>query len=195
LQNVPYVSFQCASGGYEINIYGDLDQPAGIEIGTLKHLLKNNQAKTNCTDFMGVILGSSKDKKTVRSLDFHKKSVITNEGITFEITLPLETDSYGGWWVSIYNEQALEKSRASGEELLAITQPRMAPKPQPIVYSTRSEATSITANQSWSANDFEYSRPASSSSATTGGGRVYVKGYFRSNGTYVSAHTRSSPRR
>src|SRR5208283_3643021 len=28
LQNVPYISFRCNAGGYEINIYGDLDKPA-----------------------------------------------------------------------------------------------------------------------------------------------------------------------
>ena len=38
LRNVPYTSFHCGSD-YEVNIYGDLEHPAGIEIGVYRKLL------------------------------------------------------------------------------------------------------------------------------------------------------------
>src|ERR1700690_3867191 len=34
-KNVPYVSFRCASGGYEVNIFGDLNTQPGVQIGAI----------------------------------------------------------------------------------------------------------------------------------------------------------------
>ena len=49
--------------------------------------------------------------------------------MTFETILPGEWGSYGGWWVSVYNDSALANAQASEAELLAITQPRVATPP------------------------------------------------------------------
>ena len=37
-KNVPYLSFRCAYGGYEINIFGDLNRPAAVQIGAMGYL-------------------------------------------------------------------------------------------------------------------------------------------------------------
>jgi len=52
LKNVPYISFRCASAGYEINVYGDLDKPACVEIGAVNYLVKSAEAKNNCVNFI-----------------------------------------------------------------------------------------------------------------------------------------------
>jgi hypothetical protein len=45
MRNVPYLSFQ--SGDYELNVYGDPDNPAGVEIGIHRRLrLRPRQMKT-----------------------------------------------------------------------------------------------------------------------------------------------------
>jgi hypothetical protein len=183
LQDVPYISFHCNSDGYEINIYGDLDNPAGFEIGAINYLVKSDAAKNNCVNFICSVLTRDDDKNIVRALSWKPKDLQKKDGVTFETTLPSEPDSYGGWWVSVYSESALTNARASGAELLRITQPRIVIKPQPIV-------TESTAPTTWSADDLSYSRP-STAGTSSGGGEVYVRGYYRKDGTYVHAYTRS----
>jgi hypothetical protein len=182
LQDVPYISFRCNSGGYEINIYGDLDNPAGIEIGAINYLVKNSEAKSNCVNFICSVLANDDDKKVVRALNWNPKDLKKTNGVTFEITLPAEPDSYGGWWISVYDESGLTNARASGADMLSITQPRIKPKAQPI--STMPAST-------WSERDISYSRP-SASSPSGGGGDVYVRGYYRKNGSYVEPYYRRS---
>ena len=182
LRDVPYISFRCNSGGYEINIYGDLDNPAGVEIGAINYLVKNNVAKSNCVNFICSVLANDDDKKVVRALSWNPKDLQKTNAMTFEITLPSEPDSYGGWWVSVYDENALINARASGAELLSITQPRIVTKAQPI-------ATTPTAGAAWSSEDISNSRPIASDSSNNGG-TVYVRGYYRKNGTYVNSYTR-----
>jgi hypothetical protein len=186
LYDVPYISFRCNSGGYEINIYGDLDNPAGLEIGAVNYLVKSDTAKSNCVDFVCSVLTSNEDKKAVRSLKWMAKDLQKKDGATFEITLPSEPDSYGGWWVSVYDENALTNARANGEDLLAITQPRIVPKTQPASLST---ATVPAPTTTWAPDDFSDARPGAIGTSG-GGGVVYVRGYYRKNGTYVHAYTR-----
>lgn len=191
LKDVPYVSFHCNSDGYEINIYGDLDKPAGVEIGAINYLVKSDNAKSNCVNFIASILTTEDDKNFVRALNLKVKDTGKREGVTFEVTLPDEPDAYGGWWLSVYNEDALAKARASGSELLAITQPRVAPKPQPVVETPQPTVTTPESVSPWSSDDISYSRPSIPDYST--GDRVYVRGYYRANGTYVNSYTRSYP--
>jgi len=57
----------------------------------------------------------------VRALKWDQKDVEINNGLTFETLLPGEMGSYGGWWVSVYDTNALASAQASDAELLAIT--------------------------------------------------------------------------
>lgn len=191
LKDVPYISFRCNTAGYEINIYGDLDNPSGIEIGAINYLVKSDEAKNNCLNFICSLLASDDDKKIVRGLHLNQKDLTKKEATTFETTMPDESDAYGGWWVSVYDENLLATARASGEELLAITQPRVEPKPVVVVSQPTTTTPELT---SWTTNDLSYSRP-SSSPASSGDGRVYVRGYTRKDGKYVQPYTRSYPHR
>lgn len=189
LENVPYISFRCSSGGYEINIYGDLEKPACVEIGAVGYNVKRDGAKTNCLGFISNVLALEKDKEFVRLLRGSLKYMKRLDGLTFETTLPDEPDSYGGWWISIYDERGLDGVRASGAELLSITQPKIRPKP---VVSAESSTPSANvtqpSNDYWSDSDISmYSRPNRHSNAS---GMVYVNGYYRANGTYVHGYYR-----
>lgn len=193
LKDVPYISFRCNSGGYEINIYGDLDRPSGVEIGAVNYLVNKDEAKSNCVNFICSVLSNVADKEAVHALHLERREVKQSNGMTFEITQPDEPDAYGGWWVSAYDEVSLAKARASAAELLAITQPRVEPKSQPVAASVQPTNTPPIY---WTASDLSYSRPAASySSGGSGGGRVFVRAYTRKDGTYVHSYTRSSPHR
>jgi hypothetical protein len=93
LRNVPYSSFRCA-GDYEVNVYGDLENPSGIEIGVYRKLLNNDEAKSNCLNFICGLL-NQKGKEIVQMLDLNK-DLITHDGMTFEITPPSDEDAYNG---------------------------------------------------------------------------------------------------
>jgi hypothetical protein len=53
----------------------------------------------------------------------------TKDGLMFETLLPGEMGSYGGWWLSVYNQNALASAQASDAELLALAQPRIPAQP------------------------------------------------------------------
>jgi len=121
LKNVPYTSYR--AGEYELNIYGDPDAPACFEIGVNGALVTNADAKRNCYDIVGAILNDSASVNFLKSLKPEGDKKVRG-GITYEITPPTAEDAYGGWWISLYSEALLDKSRASAEEMAKITNTR-----------------------------------------------------------------------
>ncbi len=186
LKNVPYVSFSCNSGGYEVNIYGDLDKPAAVQVGAIKYLVNNDDARTNCVNFLSSLLAED-DQTAVRALSMSRKDMENKNGMTFENMLPFEPDAYGGWWMSVYDENALTHARASGSELLSITQPGVITNSQPVWGTAQPAATTPVSNDSWTPDEMTNAPPAAASHAAHGH-RVYVRAYTRKNGTYA-AHT------
>ena len=149
LRNVPYTSFRCGQD-YEVNVYGDLDHPAGIEIGVYRKLIEDGSAKNNCVKFISDLLGQSADKEIVKELDL-KKDLKTSDGLTFEITPPTAEDAYNGWWISVYSEQKLSLARASDKELDQIS----------IAKADAAKEASQSDNPSaWSADELKLARPS-----------------------------------
>lgn len=184
---VPYSSYRCGED-YEVNLYGDPDAPAGIEIGIYRNLLKSDKAKENCIEFIASILPDPADAKAVRGLN-REKAIVTRDGVTFEVTPPTADDAYGGWWVSIYDEKALDEARATPAEIAQITVPKTA-KTAPANPSDTTASNDPVYD--WQSSDLKRSRPSAVSSGS-GGGSVYVRGYQRKDGTYVRSYTRSAP--
>jgi hypothetical protein len=139
-KNVPYISFQCRSGGYELNIFGDLSKPAAVQIGAMTYLKSSDEARSNCVNLICSVLANADDRKMVRALNWNPKDTEKNGGMIFETILPGEWGSYGGWWVSVYSEDALAAARASDAELLMLTQPPVA-APQPVAVVVQPAAT------------------------------------------------------
>ena len=146
-KNIPYISFRCAAGGYEINIYGDLNNPAAIQVGAMAYLHDDAAAKSNCVNFVCSVLASADARKMVRALDFTRKEVLQSGGMTGETILPGEWGSYGGWWVLVYNQNLLASAQASEAEMLALTQPRVATAP-PLPAPAPTAASDTSANNS-----------------------------------------------
>jgi|GEM_PF-1308458 hypothetical protein len=170
--NVPYVSFRCASSGYEINIFGDLNNPAAVEIGAMTYLKDDNQAKSNCVNFICSVLANAADRKIVRALNWSQKDVQQNESMAFETLMPGEWGSYGGWWVMAFDRTALASAAASETELLAMTQSRSATA-QSVMAAAQPGMTNIVAQ-----SGVATSQPTA---ATT------EPGMITSDGTYSTA--------
>lgn len=143
-RNVPYISFRCAFGGYEINIFGDLNNPAAIQVGAMNYLKQSADAKSNCVAFICSVLPSADDRKMVRALNLNQQDVQKKAGMTFATIQPDDPASFGGWWVSVYNESELASAQASETELMAITQPRAAAA-QPVAATAQPAATATIA--------------------------------------------------
>jgi len=197
LANVPYQSFRCGPNGvFEMNIYGDPDHPAGVEMGVYAPLTADDSAKTRCLDFVASMMGDKTDIAVLRQLN-REKDLIKRGGLSLEVTPPTADDSMGGWWVSVYLDDAIAKARASEEEMKQISVQRTALKAEAEPPATRQAAANTNtapaeatgpAPTSWTSSDLSYARPTTGS-----GGSVYVNGYYRRDGTYVHSYTRSSP--
>lgn len=212
LQYVPYLSYQ--AGDYELNIYGDPENPACIEIGIRNQSLKSDAARANCLTFMADVLKNQHVVATLKTLTLTKDTREV-QGITLEVTPETDPDAYGGWWISAYSMSKLDASRATPAELAGITTKRvkiaatqpgvaMAPVvaavPKNFIASATNPATPSTGTASgsgaqdshaWTPDDLSRARKSTAS----GGGGVYVRSYTRRDGTYVQGHTRSAPSR
>lgn len=148
LKNVPYASFRCGED-YEVNVYGDPDQPACVEIGVYRKLTEDPSARRNCLSFITAVLGREDDQAAVRELD-PAKDLKTNAGLTFEITPPSAPDAYLGWWVSVYSEHSLEGARATTDELKEIS----------VNKADVAKTSAKEEKDSWSQDDLKLSRPS-----------------------------------
>jgi hypothetical protein len=196
MKNVPYMSFR--SGNYEMNVYGDPAHPAGVEIGVYRELLGNVEAQEHCRTFMAGVMGNDADRLIARGLNATVDSK-EREGCTFEVTPATAEDAYGGWWISVYSKSTLEGSRASTQELAAITAPRkiasvksISVTTQPLHTAKADTDTDTVAPRT--ADELTHSRDVGSKSSGSDG-QVYVRGYTRKNGTYVQPYTQSAPHR
>lgn len=204
LKDVPYISFR-VNGDYELNIYGDPDGPAAVEMGVYRQLVNDDGAKNNCMNFIAGLFQDSELRQVFDQLSRDMADKKVNGTLTFETTPSTAEDSYGGWWITVYNETELTQSRATKKELEAIS----------IAKTGQTENTLIDPI-AWTASDIKLARPVATyqppastyssnvvapateyvpPSNSTGTGRVYVKGYYRKDGTYVEPHTRSRPRK
>ncbi len=185
LRHVPYTSYR--AGEYELNVYGDPAAPAGFEIGIHGDLLKRVEAKKNCFDLVAGLLDDPADRLLAASLkqDVDKKA---RGALTFEVTPPTAEDAYGGWWVSVYSEAALDRSRATPQELAKITTTRQDVK---LSDAAKREAAPLPVDPvtqgRWGAEDLASAR--SRKDVPEEKQAVYAPAYSRKGGVYVPDRT------
>jgi hypothetical protein len=189
MRAVPYTSYRCGED-YEVNVYGDPDAPAAVEIGVYRSLLKSEAAKSNCIEFIASVLGDHSAAEILRKLNGSKDLVVHN-GLSIEITPETDEDAYGGWWVSVYDEKTLDAARATPKELEQITVARSSGGQKRTPGSAPTTQPQGDPLYDWQQDDLRRSRPPAS--GQVGGGSVYVRGYQRRDGTYVHSYTRSAP--
>ena len=184
LRFVPYLSYR--AGDYELNVYGDPDRPCCIELGIYGKSLHNQESRANCLAFLESVLPEKNDRAVLNLLQLTKDTRESN-GLTFEVTPETAEDAYGGWWISIYDEAATEKSRSTPAERKQIT--------VAVQDIETSPSTPGADSPSWGASDLKYARQPAASASKPGSGSVYVRSYVKKDGTYVGGHTRSAPRK
>lgn len=210
LRNVPYRSFRW--GDREVNVYGDPQSPSCIEIGLYDKSLDSPSAKEQCRGFVRSLVPDAADKGVVDRLK-PDEDLQQRVGWTFEVTPPTAADAYGGWWISVYSEDALNRVRASDEEMKELvcpvaeaSQPSAEPAkssdwtPDEYKLVKRSKSATTKKNKSddkksddGSPQDDKKDHPDVAKEKDHGD--VYVRGYVRKDGKYVAPYTRSSKRK
>ena len=172
LKFVPYVSHQVGPDR-EFNVYGDPANPTCIEIGLYRSLLTNDAEKNKCLALLQALVPAL----DLRGIPLNGGKSMRN-GVVAEVTPHTAPDAYGGWWISVYSLSRLRSEHGRSSSVSEITVDRNA-------------TTESLANAGWTRNDFSHSpRFYAAGTALPTTGRVYVKGYFRKDGTYVRPHSR-----
>lgn len=201
LRYVPYSSYRVGEK-FEVNVYGDPDAPIGLEIGYYDPPPNSWTEKGNCLSLILANLPGLASNDRVGSINF-KGDSFKIENLTFEITPPSAPDAYGGFWISLYDEGALESARATPDEIARISVE--SPSKQSASPTSAPNSTTTASTVAWTAADYATMRPKTATSAITSnnsssysnsaystslGGRVYVRGYYRKDGIYVQGHSR-----
>jgi len=185
LRDIPYLSYR--AGNYELNVYGDPAAPACFEIGIHKELLQGTEARKNGLDLVSSLLDDPEDRKLLASLKPAGEKKVRN-GITYEITPPTAEDAYGGWWVSVYNEPLLNTSRATPEELSAITTKRTDVQRAVAVADAKTPYAVDSSTQGrWASGDLADARK--SKDVPEEKQAVYAPAFSKKNGRYVPDRT------
>lgn len=163
-RNVPYLSFR-VNGNIELNIYGDPEDPAGIELGIYGPQRSSREMRRICREFLVSYLNSRSEIEAVYQLD-ENGGVRDASDMTIEYTPPNAPDAYGAWWLSIYNKKQLAEDRLSDAEYAALTRP----------VDSVLEKNGQVRNTAWTDADTEQSMRLKNA---TGDERLFVRGFVR----------------
>lgn len=118
---VPYVSF-VLNGAVELNIYGDPDEPAGIEMGLFGPRRDVMRERQQVREYLAGFLGSRAELAALYGLDLRGGRAKAGD-VVIEATNPDEPDAEGTWWLAIYDPVKLERARVPWERYAKMTIP------------------------------------------------------------------------
>ena len=169
-RNVPYKSFR-VNEDVELNIYGDPENPAGVELGIYGPRSADKKLRKLLRAYLAGFLTTREEIAALYSLGLNKgKTQVGN--ITIEITPAHAFDAYGAWWVSLYNPTELAKVRLSDSEYKRLV------RPFDEVIGKKGRVIS----GGWSRKDAERSRKVRAEGSSA---RVIMKGFYRDdNGVF-----------
>ena len=120
-KNVPYLSFRL-NGSVELNIYGDPENPAGLELGIYGMKHSDARLRRICREFLVSYLNTRAEIQAVYQLD-ENGGLHTVGDMTIEYTPANAKDAYGAWWLSLYNRKQLAGVRLTDAEYAKLTRP------------------------------------------------------------------------
>jgi hypothetical protein len=165
-KNVPYLSFR-VNGSVELNIYGDPEDPAGIEMGIYGAQQGNTRIRRIIREFLSAYLNSRDEIEAVYQLD--KNGGRRDVGdMTIEYTPANAPDAYGAWWLSIYNRKHLAKARLTDAEYAKLSVP----------VDTVLNRKGQVRDTAWTQADKNQSLRLSHS-GNKRGERLFVRGFYR----------------
>lgn len=120
-KNIPYLSFRVNEQS-EFNVYGDPNDPIGIEFGMYGKRKSSLKYQQIVREFLAGHLNSRKEIAALYSISLHGGKHQIGP-LTVEITPPKSAEAYGGWWVSVYNAKRAKAARVSDKQYAAVTRP------------------------------------------------------------------------
>jgi hypothetical protein len=121
LRNIPYLSFR-VNKRTELNVYGNPEDPVCLEFGVYGKGLALMRFKNVVRAYLAGILTSRDEISALYGIS-DRGGVRKVGKFTFEVTPQDAPDSYGGWWISIYDANRLDRARVSDEEYRKNTLP------------------------------------------------------------------------
>ena len=194
LRSVPYKSHRAGSG-YEINVYGDPESPAGFEIGVNGALVRRRRSK-------GQLHRVRAETARRNRRPGNRACSVAGKRCKSPGACHLRNnaaDGPGRVWrlvgLRVPREEARRRA-ASDDELKSISAPRSSIRSQKGTSDEVGDYRDDDGTGGWRPNDLhDARRPAASSKSGHSDGSVYVRGYYRKDGTYVQPHSRSALRR
>ena len=169
-KNVPYKSFR-VNEDVELNIYGDPEKPAGVELGIYGPQSADKKLRKLLRGYLAGFLTTREEIAALYSLGLAKgKTQVGN--IVIEITPANAFDAYGAWWVSLYNPKELDQVRLSDSEYKRLVRP----------FNEVIGKKGRVISGGWSRKDAERSRKVREQGSSA---RVIQKGFYRDdNGVF-----------
>jgi hypothetical protein len=169
-KNVPYKSFR-VNEDVELNIYGDPENPAGVELGIYGPRSADKKLRKLLRGYLAGFLTTREEIAALYSLGLDKgKTQVGN--IVLEITPATAFDAYGAWWVSLYNPTELNKVRLSDAEYKRLVRP----------FNEVIGKKGRVISGGWSRKDAERSRKVREQGNSA---KVILKGFYRDdNGVF-----------
>lgn len=120
-RNVPYKSFRI-NDHLEFNIYGDPENPAGIEMGIFGRRAGDKRLQMMLRAYLAGFLTTRAEIAALYSIGLDEGIAKAGHFVA-EITPTTAEDAFGAWWISIYNEKRMEAVRLSDKAYAAMTLP------------------------------------------------------------------------
>jgi hypothetical protein len=169
-KNVPYKSFR-VNNDVELNIYGDPENPAGVELGIYGPRSGDMRLRKILRGYLAGFLTTREEIGALYSLNLDK-GIAQAGNLTLEITPKDAPDAYGAWWVSLYNRKDLQRVRLSDAEYAKLVRPVNE------VIDKRGRVIS----GGWSEKDARKSKKVNKLGGET---KVLLRGFYRDdNGTF-----------
>jgi len=120
-KNVPYKSFR-VNKMVELNIYGDPNDPAGIEFGIYGGRSSDEELRKVIRAYLAGFLTTRAELAALYAIPLEGGKQAAGD-ITVQITPKTAPDAYGAWWISLYNKKDLAAVRLSDAAYAKLTKP------------------------------------------------------------------------
>ncbi len=187
---LPCVSFW-AGGFARLNFYGDPDRPAAVEVSLLDPPEDAWDRKRELLEFiLGVAPALALDDR-FDQLDVHGDSFAVGD-LWLAVTAPDSPESPGRWAVLLLHEVSIPASRASLEELQAISEPLKSATLDPTRPRSWQRGSWTVQDVAWLRRTTAIGQPGNADDAVSaqawtalGGERVFVRSFVRDGGKYA----------
>jgi hypothetical protein len=121
LKNIPYLSFRVNKQS-EFNVYGDPNDPVAIEFGMYGKRRKSPRYRQIVREFLAGHLHSREEIDALYTLNLKGDERRVGQR-AFKIIPPGHPESYGGWWIVLYDPKRIDKARVSDARYASLTLP------------------------------------------------------------------------